>query len=237
MTRILIVETASPKRIVHKVEQIREAGLYPDPEIDILCQARTSQAYSGLPAVKIWAMASGGKHRLPKELVRKKFDIVFAFWTGEKKYRWMKFLTLRINTGHTYITAGDGNEFRLTWKAICRHTIFRLKHPLPTDHYDFAMPPAPQEAPGEKEKPESKELQEEMAYHAGERVLVIQSAEPEFVLKALEKLGDQPDAETDRIDVPGSDLEAHDPGLAVPAAAWQGPPPADAQPRQAAGKD
>ena len=176
MTRILIVETASPRRIVHKVEQIRKAGLYPECQIEILCHARTCQAYSGLPAVKIWSVGSGGKHRFPKELVRKKFDIVFAFWTGEKKYRRMKLLSLRINTGQRYITAGDGNEFRLTWKAICRHTIFRLKHPLPSDHYDFVMAPSPEE---------------EMTYHAGERILVIQSAEPNFVLKALERLNDK----------------------------------------------
>ncbi len=181
MARILIVETASPKRIVHKVEHIRKAGLYPESEIDILCQARSRQAYSRLSGVKIWVMASSGKHRFPKELIGKEFDIVFAFWTGEKKYRWMKFLSLRINAGKTYIAAGDGNEFRLTWKAICRHTIFRLKHPLPTDHSDFAWPAAPQEAFD----------REGMVYHTGERVLVIQSAEPVFVLKALERLNNK----------------------------------------------
>lgn len=191
MTRILIVETASPKRIVHKVEQIREAGIYSEPEIFILCQARTRQAFWGFPGVKIWPMSSGEKNRIPKELNQKKFDIVFAFWTGEKKYRWMKLLSLRINTGKTFIIAGDGNEFRLTWKAICRHAIFRLKHPLPTDHCDFTMPAAPREAHGKKEKSEEKESREEMAYHAGERVLVIQSAEPNFVLKALERLNDR----------------------------------------------
>jgi hypothetical protein len=182
MTRILIVETASPKRIVHKVEQIRNAGLYPESEIDILCQPGTRQAYAGLPDVKIWATASGGKHRFPKELIRKRFDIVFAFWTGEKKYRWMKFRSLRINAGKTFITAGDGNEFRLTWKAICRHTTFRLKHPLPADHYGFVMPAEPREAL------EKGERYDETAYHAGEQILVIQSAEPVFVLKALERL-------------------------------------------------
>jgi len=87
----------------------------------------------------------------------------------------MKLLLLRIKAGKTYITAGDGNEFRLTWKALCRHTVFRMKHPLPTDHYDFAIPPA---------------LKEDSP-HTGQRVLIIQSAEPIFILKALEKLKDK----------------------------------------------
>ncbi len=182
MTRILIVETAYPKRICHKVKQILEAATYPEPEIVILCQASTRRAFSGLSGVEICTMASGERPRIPKELNRKNIDIVFAFWTGEKKYRWMKLLTLRIKARKTYIIAGDGNEFRLTWKAVCRHTAFRMKHPLPTDHFDYAIPHAPK---GMIWKEGSCE---ENLYDTGERVLIMQSAEPVFVLKALERL-------------------------------------------------
>jgi len=84
MKRFLIVETASPKRIYHKVEQIREDGIYPEPEIVILCQASSRQAFMGLPGVRICPMAFGEKHRIPKEITGQNFDIVFAFWTGEK---------------------------------------------------------------------------------------------------------------------------------------------------------
>jgi hypothetical protein len=84
----------------------------------------------------------------------------------------MKLLALGLKAKRILIASGDGNEFRLTWKAFCRHAIFRWRHPLPTDHYDFLMP-------------------QEQAWN-GEQVLILQSAEPAYVLRALDRLGEKP---------------------------------------------
>jgi hypothetical protein len=81
----------------------------------------------------------------------------------------MKLLVWRLKAGETFIASGDGNEFRLTWKSLCRHAVFRWRHPLPTDHCDFVPPEA-----------------------TAERVLILQSAEPPYVLRALDRLREKP---------------------------------------------
>jgi len=162
MTRILLIETASPKRVFEKAEQVLKSGTGPSPEITILCREKTSRFFRPLPAVKVRAYAGPIGYREFKNLARERFDIAFAFWTGENRHGRWKLLPLLLRPNETRIVAGDGNEFRLTWKAICRHAIFRFRHPLPTDHYSYRPP--------------------------GERVLIIQSAEPAYVRRALDRL-------------------------------------------------
>ncbi len=176
MTRILLVETASPKRICQKVEQILNAGAYLDPEIAILCSETSLPVFMKQPGVNVYPWTGRGKHRTLRELKQKKFDVLYAFWTGETQYRRMKFLALRLRVKQALIIAGDGNEFRLTWKTFCRHAVFRSKHPLPTDHYDFV--PQPGALP--------------LRDSRGSPVLVVQSAEPAYVLRALERLREKP---------------------------------------------
>jgi hypothetical protein len=169
MTRILLIETASPKRICEKAQQILKSGAYPDPEIFLLCDERSSHLFRQLPGVTVYALPKPCRRLAIKELAGNTFDVAFAFWTGEKRFRWWKFLCFRLRIKETYILSGDTNEFRLTWKAVCRHTVFRLRHPLPTDHREYAMPEGNQE-----------------------KVLVIQSAEPFYINIALEKLRENP---------------------------------------------
>jgi len=175
MTRILLVETASPKRICQTAEQILQAGVYAEPEVSVLCREKNSRFFLNLTGVKVYPLPEFDRRFVLGELNQEKFDVVYCFWTGEKQYRWTKILALRLKAGQTVIAAGDGNEFAFTWKALCRHAVFRLRHPLPTDHYDFVMP---REEVSEK--------------YDGERILVIQSAEPIYVLNALEQLKDGP---------------------------------------------
>ncbi len=134
MTRILLIETASPKRVREKAQQILKSSTYPDPEISILCNEKNRDKYKALSGAKVHALAGPPRLGAIKDLPRNRFDIMFAFWTGERKYRSWKLLGLRLRAKKTFIIGGDGNEFRLTWKAVCRHSIFRLQHPLPTDH-------------------------------------------------------------------------------------------------------
>jgi hypothetical protein len=175
--RILLVETASPKRIYHKIEEIRQVGSYPDPEMAILCREDHCAVYENLSGVNIYPLLLPEPKGTLAELNQRKFDLVVAFWTGEKKYNRMKLLALRLRARSTLIIGGDGNEFRLTWKSACRHALFRWKHPLPTDHWDFASQPSSLETGLNSELFDEKE-----------QVLVIQSAEPIYVLKALDTL-------------------------------------------------
>jgi hypothetical protein len=163
MTRILLIETASSKRVREKAEQIFKSGVYRDPEIWVVCNEKNRHKYEELSGIKVYAVAEHSRHRAIKELTGDRFDIAFAFWTGDRKYRPWKCLGFRLRAKKTFIISGDGNEFLLTWKAVCRHSIFRFRHPLPTDHWDYVE-------------------------NASEKILVIQSAEPGYVLKALDRL-------------------------------------------------
>ena len=177
-TRILLAATASPKRICHQAEQIFNAGAYPEPEIAVLCRESERADFQKLPGVTVYCVADHGRQHAPEELRQKKFDVVFAFWTGEKTYRWLKLLALRLKAKETRIIGGDGNEFRLTRKALCRHAVFRWRHPLPTDHCDFIQLQGAAEVAG--------------LHPYGDRVLIVQSAEPFYVRQALDRLKEKP---------------------------------------------
>jgi hypothetical protein len=192
MTRILLVETASPKRVASKLKQILDSAASPKPEISILCRESSRPAFPDQPGLTIYTVADHGRRRPLEELNNKKFDVLYAFWTGERQYRGMKLLALRVKAVERHLIAGDGNEFRLTWKAMGRHAIFRARHPLPTDHWDFILPPPvpvihktkPPAQPAPVAKPE--------AVFQGERILILQSAEPPYVLQALDRLAEYP---------------------------------------------
>jgi hypothetical protein len=169
MTRILLIESASSKRIVEKAEHILLSGKYPNPEITILCDEKNSTRYLALPGTTVHSLSDDSKRCIPKELLKNRFDVTFAFWTGENAYRWWKLLAFRLKAKERMIVGGDGNEFRLTWRAVCRHAIFRLRHPLPTDHRDYV-------------NIEGK----------SEHVLIVQSAEPGYVFQAMKHLDKHP---------------------------------------------
>ena len=169
MTRILLVETASSKRIIEKADQILRTGAYPDPEITVLCRKSTRAEIMNLPGTEIFNLPANAARSAIRELNRRRFDIAIVFWTGEAGYRRMKLLAWRLKAGKTLIIGGDGNEFLLTWKALCRHTVFRWKHPLPSDHYHYVR-----------------------SSGVANRVLLIQSAEPPHILQALDQFKRKP---------------------------------------------
>ncbi len=177
MTRILLIQTASPKRICSKAEQILKSGTYPNLELFILCNEKDSHRFRHLPWTTVCPLQFPVVNSAIKGLLSAKFDLAFVFWTGENKYRPWKLFALRLKIKDVYIIAGDGNEFRLTWKAMGRHAAFRLRHPLPTDHYDY-LDSADSEAPASRSGGSS----------TPENVLIVQSAEPAYILQALENL-------------------------------------------------
>jgi hypothetical protein len=179
MTRILLVQTASPKRVRSKAEEILAAGVCADPEVTILCEedAEVVRFFSDLPGVTVVPLVRERREGIIKAMRHARFDLQHTFWTGESRYRRMRAAGLLIGARiETRVHIGDRSSFRLTWKAIVRHAIFRWQHPLPTDHYEFVPPVAdPMAAP-----------------RPGERVLILQSAEPSHVLRAMRRLQESP---------------------------------------------
>lgn len=175
MSRVLVVETASPLRVRRKVEALLAPGPTPQPEVTVLCRddRRTAAYFGEIRGVRVVALDSDDRGRILAAVRKEQFDEVHVFWSGETRYRGMKWTALRFRGTRTWVDAGDGNVFRLTWKACIRFGLFRTRHRLPSDHAEFVPPP---------------EVPEPAQYYEGERVLVVQSAEPHHVLRALETI-------------------------------------------------
>jgi hypothetical protein len=200
VTRALLIETASPKRVRRKAERMLADG---DTGLTILCgdEPGAAQSYREMGDVEIIGLPPRKRSLTARALRERNFDAIHVFWTGEEKYRRMKWYALHLGMGRMVVDAGDGNIFRLTWKAIPRFWLFRRKHPLPSDHYEFVPQPAPQPPP----RPAPPQAAEPVPPHAsprttqkapeafsGQKILVLQSAEPPQVLRALDRLRERP---------------------------------------------
>jgi hypothetical protein len=179
MTRILLMATASPARVRRKAEEILEGSLFGAAELIILCRGGkpAMDYFRDLPGVELISWDSLDLSSLRKQLNARGIDVLYVFWTGEGEHRIMKIFPLAIRAGSVTVDIGDGGAFRLTWKAIVRHALFRRNHPLPTDYWEFLPPPQLPASPAE---------------HPGEQILIVQSAPPHRVLQALERLRQRP---------------------------------------------
>jgi hypothetical protein len=162
-----------------EAETILAGTLHADPDVTILCagDAETAQYFSEICGVRVVPFSRGRRRKVIDELRRTGFEVQHTFWTGERGRRRLRLAGLLIGaSGETRVHIGDGGSFRLTWKAIIRHAMFRVQHRLPTDHYEF-VPPA--------DKPV-------VARYPGERILIVQSADPEHIVRALRHLDERP---------------------------------------------
>ena len=172
MTRILLVETASPKRVRRAAEEILRGGIYPDPEVTIFSTGNPEalRCFGEISGARVTAPRGRGTLAALGELRAERFDVVRIFWTGEAEYRWLKLGALRLGRRATLVDNGDGGLFPLTVPALLRHALFRLRHPLPADQGELAPP----------------------AREPRERILIVQSAEPAAVVRALARLSERP---------------------------------------------
>ena len=178
MTRILLVETASPARVRHVASLLLAGGAYPEPKITILTGSGRGAAayYRGLSGVRVVRLRERGRLGLLAAVRRRRFDVVRVFWTGER-YRRMKLWALGLGRRATLVDIGDGALIRLTLRDVARHALFRLRHPLPRDHWELVPRPGTAEA---------------ALLHDGEKILVLESAEPAVVARGLDTLRAKP---------------------------------------------
>jgi hypothetical protein len=178
MTTVLLTQTASRRRVRAKAKRILSGEFYPDPALTILCapDAETVEYFRQLPGADVVPLEEAGRRRILADLRRRRFDVMVTFWTGEGRYRRTKVAVLGL-ARTTDVDMGDNSHFRLTWRFFLRYWFFRMRHPLPADHARFVL------RDGDAD---------DLTGEPAERVLVIQSAEPRFVLRGLEHLRHNP---------------------------------------------
>jgi hypothetical protein len=208
MNRILLVATASPKRVRRKAEELL-AGPHGAPTILCGDKPQCLNFYREIAGADVVGLDPGKWSSIVHDLRRRKFAAIYLFWTGETGYRRIKILALLLGAGRIKVDAGDGCVFQLTWKAIIRYWLFRRKHPLPSDHYDFVPQPVPEPPPQPVPEPAPQLAaeplpepvpapapppveHEEPGPFAGQKILILQSAEPPDVLRALAHLNNSP---------------------------------------------
>ncbi len=178
MTRILITQTASPRRVHARAEEILESPSCPDASLTILCrpEQETVEYLRTVRGAEVVPLQVTQRRRVLRELRQRDFDLMVTFWTGEKGYWKEKIAALRL-CENTIVDMGDGGQWPLTWRFVIRYWLFRFRHRRPTDHALYATAPS---------------SDERASYHDGERILIIQSAEPPHVLRALDHLQRDP---------------------------------------------
>jgi hypothetical protein len=178
MSRVLLVQTCSPLRVRAIAESILSG--HEHPELTILCSddPHSVKVLSGIRGAELVPIWEHQRKEIFRRLKTRHYDEMLVFWTGERPYNRLKRIALGLKADVVRVHSGDGSVFRLTWKAVIRHWLFRRRHPLPTDHWTYFIP--------EEAEPES------VPHTNGENVLIIQSAEPQNVLHALGRLRAQP---------------------------------------------
>ncbi len=178
MTRILITQTASPRRVHASAEKMLDDSTVPAPSLTILCRPDpvTVEYLKTVPGAEVVPLQAASRRRVLRDLRQRDFDRLVTFWTGEKGYWKEKIAALGL-CRNTIVDMGDGGQWHLTWRFVVRYWLFRFRHPLPTDHALYSAAPASDDRAG---------------YYDGERVLIIQSAEPPYVLRALDHLQRDP---------------------------------------------
>jgi hypothetical protein len=131
-----------------------------------------------LAGVRVVSLRQSGIGRTLVALRRERFDRILVFWTGDRRYRRLKLAALLLGRRATLVDNGDGGQFRLRAADVARHLRFRRQSPLPRDYWVLDAPP-----------PDPAETRSGVSRHRGDRVLVIESAEPSTVLRGLEHLG------------------------------------------------
>ncbi len=188
MQRILLVETASPRRVRRIAEEISAGGIYEAPDLTILCRDNPQSIHelSCIAGARLIPLSAERRSEILAEQRRRGYDVVYSFWTGEKQYRRIKLEALRIPANVRRIDIGDGHTFQLSVGNFVRFLAIRWKYPLPSDHEAFmqrepnSATKFPQPSPADATP------------HTGERILIIQSADPPAVVRALECLRERP---------------------------------------------
>ncbi len=170
MTRILMIETASPKRVREKAGEILAGGLYPSPELTILCRPdpRSIETFGAMPEVRVVVLEKSRTGEILEELNQARFDIALMFWAGDRAYYRMKWVALRISARRKDVDIGDGHMFRLSRGNLAHFFLIRLKHRRPSDYEIFSCRSA--------------------RLHKGEEILIIQSAAAPQIMRVLDHL-------------------------------------------------
>ncbi len=193
--KILIIQSAHPNCILRALERLHNDPVFANPRYTLLCRNRPEilEFFRNHPMLAAILGHSGARtawpmlHRLRVE----KYDGAVLFFTGEPghwKIIWFAFL---LGIRHKLVFNENNDCFYFTWKAtfslIRRHLRNRPKaaSPKQASRMRTALGRLRRLVP----RPAS---QKEREHYPGERILILQTAEPASVLRALDRLQQAP---------------------------------------------
>jgi ADP-heptose:LPS heptosyltransferase len=194
--KILIVQSAHPERVLRALERLKEGHVFAHPSYTLLCRNRPEilEFFRDHPMLGGIRGHSGVRTawRNLRSLRAEKYDGIVLIFAGESGHWKIKLLAFLLGVHNKLIFKEDNDYFLFTWKAasslvrqrlasrlevFCRHRMLRMRTWLKWPFHRRPRPAAPE---GEQER------------YPGERILILQSAHPPGVLRALDRLGQAP---------------------------------------------
>jgi hypothetical protein len=193
--KVLILQSAHPEFVLQALDSLREHPVFMNPRYALLCSDRPDilRFFQGHPMIDSIHAHSGARTawKMLAQLRAEKYDSLVLLFTGEPGYWKTKGFAFLLGTQHKLVFNENGEHFHLTWKSALASFRYRLHHRPKSSSPGFAaslrdmfsrtrsrLPGFdPAEAPGE---------------YRGERILILQSADPAYVLRALGRLKEAP---------------------------------------------
>jgi hypothetical protein len=194
--KILIVQSAHPERVLRAFERLREGHVFAHPSYTLFCRHRPEildffRDHPMLAAIRGHSGVRSAWRNL-RGLRREKYDGLVLFFTGEPDHWKITLLAFLLGVPNKLIFKENNDYFLFTWKAafslirqrlwsrlkmVCRNGMLRARTWLKWPFGRRPRPPVPAE---------------EQEWYPGERILLLQSAHPPCVLRALDRLGQVP---------------------------------------------
>jgi ADP-heptose:LPS heptosyltransferase len=194
--KILIVQSAHPEHVLRALEQLKERHVFAHPSYTLLCRNRPEileffQAHPMLAGIRVHSGVRTAWQNL-RSLRRENYDGVVLFFAGEPGHWKIQLLAFLLGVPNKLIFKENNDYFLFTWKAAFSLLRQRLGSRLKISRrngmlrmrawlkWPFGRRPQPAVPAGEQER------------YPGERILVLQSAHPPCVLRALDRLEQAP---------------------------------------------
>lgn len=192
---VLVIQSAHPNRVLRALEQFRERPVFANPRYTLFCRNRPEileffKNYPMLAAIRGHSGVRAAWRNL-RSLRREKYDAVVLFFAGEPGHGKIKWFAFLLGVRKKVVFNENNHCFQFTWKAAFSLMKHRMRGRWTASGPNWrsrmlALASLPFRLVFRRGRDVAHE------HYPGERILVIQSAEPPGVLRALERLRQAP---------------------------------------------
>jgi hypothetical protein len=193
--RILVIQSAHPDRVIHALRLLAEKPCFANPKYTLFCSNRPDilEFFRGHPMLSEIRCHEGGRSawRMFRDLRRKRYDGLVLFFSGEPGY-WKSRLFAFLLAARNKLIFNENNDcFYFTWgaaAAMARHRIGQRCRAAASTWAGRMR--GMLKSPSLLKPRRGKRIPADS--YPGERILVLQSAEPRRVLDSFDRMRKSP---------------------------------------------